>query len=127
LAGLGALGPSNASEKVALPQSALAVVAETLHAAEARDYDRLRSLMTTAFTWSFGGDGDADQALDAWRTNPDEYLRNLVDVLRLGCNIDSRFHDGARVICPGRGDLDYRAGFLETQQGWKFEYFVAGD
>ena len=127
LAGLAVFGPSDASEIDALPQGARVVVSETLRAAEARDFERLRSLMSTAFTWSFGGDGDADQALDAWRTDPDEYLSNLVEVLRRGCNIDSRSDNGIRAICPGRGDLDYRAGFLETPHGWKFDYFVAGD
>jgi hypothetical protein len=78
--------------------------------------------MLNEFTWSFGGDVDADQAIEAWRESK-QYMRELPDVLKRGCY--SRDID--KVICPGKGSMDFRAGFVNTKAGWRMEYFVEGD
>jgi hypothetical protein len=78
--------------------------------------------MIREFQWSFGGDNDAEQALDAWKGDP-KYLRNLARVTAQSC----RFITRAIIECPAKAAKGYRAGFARTPEGWRMRYFVAGD
>src|SRR5882724_1645574 len=53
----------------------------------------LRPLMEQAFTWSFGGDADADQAVDEWKKQP-KALQGLTGALTGPCK-----RDGASLTC----------------------------
>ena len=79
--------------------------------------------MAPSFRWNFGPDGETqDAAIQAWQADRD-YLRQMVRVLRNGC-----FLEGLETItCPGRGGTSFRAGFQHTNDGWKMNYFLAGD
>ena len=113
-----------------LPPEASAVIDRVRQAAERSDWTALRKSMVREFMWSFGGDRDADQAIQEWKNRP-EYARELNWVLRLGCHVDTtRYGDetkAERIKCDGIGGLHFRAGFINTPEGWKLEYFVAGD
>ena len=113
-----------------LPPETSAVIDRVRQAAERSDWAALRKSMVREFTWSFGGDRGADQAIEAWKNRP-EYVRELSRVLGMGCRVDTtRYGDGAnaeRIKCDGIGGLHFRAGFINTPEGWKLEYFVAGD
>jgi hypothetical protein len=113
-----------------LPPEASAVIDRVRKAAEQSDWSALRKVMVREFTWSFGGDRDADQAIEAWKNRP-EYVRELGRVLRMGCRVDTtRYGDGTnaeRIKCDGKSGLQFRAGFINTPEGWKLEYFVEGD
>jgi hypothetical protein len=111
-----------ATEPTQLPADVRATVVQLQAAAEASDFATLRSLMTDAFTWSFGGDADADQAITAWRVDPG-YLTALRATLARGC----RLLDQNEVECPGRGDGGFRAGLVRTSSGWRMQYLVEGD
>jgi hypothetical protein len=113
-----------------MPPDASALIDRVRRAAEQSDWTALRSSMLREFTWSFGGDRDADQAIQEWKNRP-ENLRDLSRVLGSGCHVDkTRYGDGknaSRIKCDGKGGAHSRAGFIKTSEGWKFEYFVAGD
>lgn len=112
------------SKAPALPPEATAAIQRVTDAAKKGDLKALRAAMVQRFTWSFGGDDDADQAIEEWSKEP-RFLRELVRVLRMGCRPWRDTTD--RVECPGRGDMSFRAGFLNTEDGWKLEHFVEGD
>lgn len=105
-----------------VPKEAREVIAQADKAAQAKNYSALRSLMVSQFTWGFGGDLDADQAIAAWREDK-RYLRELHSVLKLGCHKT----EPNKVNCPGKGGFAFRAGFVKTTSGWRMEYFVEGD
>ena len=108
--------------RLPLPSEARAAVRRLALAAEQKDLKAIRAAMIKEFTWSFGGDNDADQAVEEWRKDP-RYLRQLGRVLRGRCNLRDRDH----VDCPGGGGLSFRAGFVEVDAAWKLEFFVEGD
>lgn len=105
-----------------LPKNASAAIAAVHRAAAHRDLQSLRELMVQEFVWSFGGDGDADQAIQSWRTLPSE-LRTLARLTAHACG----YVDKNLIQCPTHSGIDYRAGFSKTDQGWRMVYFVAGD
>lgn len=108
--------------KSPLPSEARAVIQAVAASAAKTDLKRIRSAMTNKFTWSFGGDSDAEQAIAEWTKEP-RYLRELERVLRSGCrNVASD-----RIECPGRGNLGFRAGFMKIDGTWRMDYFVEGD
>lgn len=111
-----------AENKSAIPPEATTVIQTVTRAAQANDLAALRKTMIKDFTWSFGGDRDADQAIEAWRTDA-EYIKSLKEVLRTDCQLE----DSTHIECSGKGENDFRAGFEKTKSGWKFVYFVAGD
>jgi hypothetical protein len=78
--------------------------------------------MLQEFQWSFGGDADVMQALDAWKTDP-KYLRNLARATAQQCG----FHTPQIIQCPAKARTSYRAGFERTADGWRMRYFIAGD
>ena len=105
-----------------LPNEAVAVISK-VHAASARkDFGALRRLMVAEFTWSFGGDGNAEQALAEWQENP-AALARLRHVTGQSCG-----HITREIIqCPRRAGAGSRAGFQSTPDGWRMVYFVTGD
>lgn len=113
-----------------LPAAAARIIDRVRQAAQKRDLTNLRKLMVREFIWSFGGDRDADQAVEAWKDDP-RYLREMARVLEQGCHIDVTRYGSERtkhrVKCPGTGNLSFRAGFIHTPDGWCMEYFVEGD
>jgi predicted lipid-binding transport protein (Tim44 family) len=119
--GSGAAAAMN-PETVQLPQDARTAIAQLQKAAQAQDFAKLRTLMIDDFTWSFGGDASADQAIAAWRAD-DRYLRALRATLERGCHPSGQ----DRVECPGTGGIAFRAGLVKTHAGWRMEYLVEGD
>lgn len=106
-----------------IPPEAHAVIRRVHAAATTKDFSVLRALMVKEFTWSFGGDGDADQAIEAWKGDVST-VRQLVRVTGRRCS----FHgSNERIQCPPKAGYGYRAGFMKTEQGWRMSYFVAGD
>lgn len=121
-------GPPPARRFPALPEEAEAAVLAVRKAAESGDLEALRPWMADGFSWSFGGDLDADQAIARWRDRP-EVLRDLVAVIDRGCVAGQ---EAERVICPPEygsdpGYLGYRAGFVRRPEGWRMTFFIAGD
>lgn len=105
-----------------LPHDARATIAQLRQAATAKDFAKLRSLMTGEFTWSFGGDANADQAIAAWRDDG-SYLQGLRATLDQGCHLSTQ----DELECPGKGGGGFRAGLVKTPAGWRLQYLVAGD
>ena len=91
-------------------------------AAGRKDLGVLRGLMVEEFTWSFGGDGSADQALAEWRSKP-KLLSVLSAVTKGPCG---PIGDGF-IQCPRKAGTNYRAGFKAVDGHWKLIYFVTGD
>ena len=118
------------SRSEALPSGVSTIIESAPEAARVRDLTALRSLMITGFLWSFGGDRDVTQAVEAWKSDS-RYLDEMVRVLRQGCHIDSREYRQVplprRIECPGSGGMTFHAGFIETPDGWRMEYFTEGD
>jgi hypothetical protein len=106
-----------------IPIEASSIIRKVHNSAQKRDFSTLRALMVSEFTWSFGGDGDADQAINAWRRDP-AAMRELVRITGQRCAFDS---DQEKIQCPPNAGFHYRAGFEKTEQGWRMSYFVAGD
>ena len=106
----------------AIPEDARRAIQEVHRAATNGDFAVLRKLMVRDFQWSFGGDPDAQQALDAWKADP-RYLRNLRRVTLQHCG----FITPQIVQCPAGARASFRAGFERTQDGWRMRYFVEGD
>ncbi|WP_154668133.1 hypothetical protein [Pseudoduganella violaceinigra] len=92
-------------------------------AAKDRKFKALRGLMVPEFVWSFGGDGNADQAIEAWKRDP-ILAAKLFQITGRRCGFRN---DENNIQCPPNAGLDYRAGFTKTAQGWRMSYFVAGD
>ena len=105
-----------------IPEDAQAIIRAVGSAAGRQDFAVLDKLMVREFTWSFGGDRDARQALDAWRADP-RYLAQLSRATAAKCGYVT-----PRIIeCPIRAGTGHRAGFERTTNGWRMSYFVAGD
>ena len=111
--------PANAQP---VPEAARKVIEPVHRAAQAKDFAGLRNCMVEEFTWSFGGDGNAEQAIAAWKAQPG-YLRQLARVTRLQCT----FRSGQYIECPVGAGTNFRAGFKLTEGQWKMQYFVVGD
>jgi hypothetical protein len=105
-----------------IPQEALEVIKTVSAAAARRDFATLDKLMVREFTWSFGGDRDARQALDAWRDKRD-YLTQLNRITSRKCEFITK----TIIECPAKARTGHRAGFERTTDGWRMTYFVAGD
>jgi hypothetical protein len=107
-----------------LPREATLAIRAAADAARKQDLVALRRLMIDEFTWSFGGDSSADQAIAAWKKDPGPLLE-MDRVLRLACRTSD--DDVDHIECPGKGNRSYRAAFIKTAGGWKMINFVAGD
>jgi hypothetical protein len=77
--------------------------------------------MSEEFTWSFGGDASAEQAIQEWRARPAS-LAPLARVTGMPCGLIEDV-----VECPRKAAASHRAGFKQTSAGWRMVYFVAGD
>lgn len=117
---LSAVSPSNAAQ--AVPSQAQAVIQQVHRAAKAKDFSALEKLMIQEFLWSFGGDGDAKQAIEAWKANP-RALRELHRITGARCAV----RRDKSVECPPNAGVSYRARFIETANGWLMVSFVEGD
>lgn len=113
---------SAASARGAIPGELVATVTKVHSAAERGDYTMLRASMIKAFTWSFGGDGDIEQALSEWKRDS-KYLKALTKATRGNCGWIER----GVLQCPVDAGLAYRAGFKQVEGSWKMVYFVEGD
>lgn len=111
-----------ATQTKAIPQDAKRVIDHVHIAAKQQDTKALKKLMITKFIWSFGGDADATQALQAWQENPSAF-KQLYRITGMDCIAIEQ----DAIECPKNAGMTYRAGFIKTPQGWLMEYFVAGD
>ena len=105
-----------------VPVGAKQVIASVHSAAVKRDLSALRLLMTDEFTWSFGGDSNPEQAITAWRSDPNA----MAALRRITVNNCGRI-SAQFIQCPQKAGVSYRAGFTKTPSGWRMAYFVAGD
>ncbi|MDX1915303.1 MAG: hypothetical protein SFU55_06940 [Methylophilus sp.] len=106
----------------ALPAGAQATITKVHTAAKQKDTQALKKLMVSEFIWSFGGDRDATQAIQAWQADK-HALAALAQVTSQPCvKIDQN-----AIECPHNAHMGYRAGFKKTPNGWRMEYFVEGD
>src|SRR5262245_10275415 len=96
----------SATAAAPIPQEALEVIKSVSSAAAQRDFSTLDKFMVREFTWSFGGDRDARQALDAWRTKRD-YLTQLHRVTSRKCEFITK----TIIECPAKAGTSHRAGF----------------
>lgn len=116
-----------ADTTVAVPADARATIDRVRTAAQKRDFATLQTLMVKEFVWSFGGDDDSRQAIDAWRKEPARYLSALVLVLGSPCAVDTEKRHGAHISCPGSSQTSFHAGLVSIDGGWKLAYFVEGE
>ena len=112
-------GVALASSEV--PPQAKALIKQVHRLSAKGDLVGLRSLMVPEFTWSFGGDANADQAISNWRENPKQ-LHALANVTSKQCALKGKY-----VECPRNAGMNQRVGFAETKTGWRMTYFVQGD
>lgn len=109
------------SANLTVPKDAQLLVARIHILAKSRDVMAMESNMVNDFVWGFGGDGDSKQAVENWKRNP-----KLLDQLYLVTGQKCGF-DGQTVQCPVNPGIKYRAGFQQTENGWKMIYLVAGN
>ncbi len=96
-----------------VPIEAVKVIASVRSAASARNYADLRREMIQEFTWSFGGDGNADQAIAEWKTKPN-YLKELAKIT----STKGGYRTPTVIQCPAKAGADFRAGFAITEGVW---------
>ena len=104
------------------PSGALEVIARVNRAARQMDYVALRADMIQEFSWSFGGDSSAEQAIVEWKKQP-EYMRQLGRVTKMRC----AYRKDEYVECPANAGTSFRAGFKLSEGQWKMVYFIGGD
>ena len=104
------------------PSGAMEVIARVNRAAKHNDYVALRADMAQEFTWSFGGDSSAEQAIDEWKKQP-RYMLQLGRVTQAKCT----YRKDKYVECPANARASFRAGFKLSEGQWKMVYFVEGD
>jgi hypothetical protein len=105
-----------------VPNDARKIIQQVHIASSNGDFAALRQLMARDFQWSFGGDRDADQAIEAWKAEA-KYLRNMKRVTAQPCG----FRTAEVIECPAKAGIKFRAGFEKTRAGWRMHYFVEGD
>ena len=116
------LSTGHAAAAAPISEGAQATIRAVGSAAGRQDFVALDKLMVREFTWSFGGDRDARQALDAWRADR-RSLAQLSRATAAKCG-----YVRPKVIeCPVMAGTGHRAGFERTAHGWRMSYFVAGD
>lgn len=104
------------------PSGASEVIARVGRAARQSDYAALRADMIEEFTWSFGGDSSAEQAIAEWKKQP-KYMRQLDKITQARC----AYQKDGYVECPANAGTSFRAGFKLSEGKWKMVYFVGGD
>src|SRR5258705_1976520 len=104
------------------PSGAVEVIARVNRAARQMDYVALRADMIQEFSWSFGGDSSAEQAIAEWKKRP-EYMQQLGRVTKARCT----YRKDKYVECPANAGTSFRAGFKLSEGQWKMVYFIGGD
>ena len=104
------------------PSGAKEIIARVNRAAKQQDYVALRADMAQEFTWSFGGDSRAEQAIAEWQKQP-RYMLELARITRARC----AYRKDQYVECPASAGTSFRAGFKLIEGRWKMVYFVEGD
>ena len=104
------------------PSGAGEIIVRVDRAAKHNDYVALRADMAPEFTWSFGGDSSAEQAIDEWKKEP-RYMLQLRSVTQARC----LYRKDKYVECPANAGASFRAGFKLSEGRWKMVYFVEGD
>ena len=105
-----------------IPKEAQSLILKVHVAANKKDTEALKKLMVTEFVWSFGGDGDAEQAIQAWKSDT-SLFKKLYRITGRDC-VEKADHS---IECPKNAGTSYRAGFKKTTEGWRMFYFVGGD
>jgi len=105
-----------------IPDEAKLVITKVNIAAKNKDISTLKSFMVSEFVWSFGGDGNAEQAIEAWQAQP-SLLRQLQRATSQKCALKPKQY----IECPSNTGVGFRAGFKQTTEGWRMVYFVGGD
>ncbi|AKR43189.1 hypothetical protein [Methylophilus sp. TWE2] len=105
-----------------IPKEAQSLILKVHVAASKKDTETLKKLMVTEFIWGFGGDGDAEQAIQAWKADT-SLFKKLYHVTGRDC-FEKPDHS---IECPKNAGTSYRAGFKKTTKGWRMFYFVGGD
>ena len=113
---------SNSALAAPFPKEAQFVISKVHVAASKKDTETLKKLMVTDFVWSFGGDSDAEQAIQAWKSDT-SLLKKLYRITGRDC-VEKADHS---IECPKNAGTSYRAGFKKTTEGWRMFYFVVGD
>jgi hypothetical protein len=114
--------PVGAEATEPLSKEARETISRAADAARQQDWKALRQEMVDEFTWDFGGDSSAEEAIAEWKKDPRpvlEFGRHLYERCRLV--------EPARIECPSRRAIDLRAGFVLSKGVWKMAYLVAGD
>jgi hypothetical protein len=101
---------------------AQSVISKVHTAAKKKDTVALKKLMVTEFVWSFGGDSNAEQAIQAWKAD-----KSILKKMYLATGQDCIEKPDHSIECPKNSGIGYRAGFKKTNEGWRMFYFVAGD
>lgn len=101
---------------------AQSVISKVHTAAKNKDTVALKKLMVTEFIWSFGGDANAEQAIQAWKADK-SIFKKMYRATGQDCIEKSDYS----IECPKNAGTGYRAGFKKTTEGWRMFYFVAGD
>jgi len=104
------------------PLGALQVIGRVNRAAKQMDYAALRADMIQEFSWSFGGDSSAEQAIAEWKKQP-KYMCQLDKITQARC----AYQKDGYVECPANAGTSFRAGFKLSEGKWKMVYFVGGD
>jgi len=110
------------AKSMGIPPELKSLISQVGEAAKKKDFVALRSAMTQEFIWSFGGDGDADQAIAEWKKYP-RYLSDLAAVTKAKCGAEGPDY----IQCPMNAGTRFRAGFRLVGGQWKMAYFVGGD
>ena len=113
---------STSFAKGAIPVAAQAVISQVNSAAKSKNFIALEKLMLDDFLWSFGGDGDAKQAIESWKKDA-QAMKQLIRITKSRCESVSL----GIVICPVNARTGYRARFVSTDSGWRMASFIAGD
>ena len=109
----------------AVPKAAAQVIGAVRQAAVLRDFDGIRSQMSSEFQWRPGEPSSADTAVSIWRADL-RALAKIVEVLDAGC---VKGAGSATVTCPPEhsqkpGYSGWRAGFALQNGHWRMVFFV---
>jgi hypothetical protein len=113
---------STSATAAPIPKEAQSLISKVHVAASKKDTEALKKLMVTEFVWSFGGDADAEQAIQAWKSDT-SLFKKLYRITGRDC-VEKANHS---IECPKNAGTSYRAGFKKTTEGWRMFYFVVGD
>jgi hypothetical protein len=110
------------SYAASVPVAAQLIITKVHAAASHKAVSKLKNLMISEFIWSFGGDAEATQAIEAWQKSPIAFKQLEIITAKPFSEISQHY-----VECASKAHTGYRAGFKLTESGWRMDYFVAGD